>query len=75
MSQELQQLHDDLKTRLVEAQDAQAQYYDKGRKRLTLQREDYVWLLTTNVIPQARQERRPKMYICQRYQGMFGGDP
>ena len=45
LSKELHHLHQGLRARLAEAQDVQASYYDKTRKRLVLQKGDQVWLL------------------------------
>lgn len=42
MTIKLQQLHEVLRDELIKAQDSQAEYYDRGRKRLTLKKEHQV---------------------------------
>ena len=69
MAKELDQLHQALTERLTEAQNAQAQYYDKSRQRMNLDIGDLVWLSTTNV-----RSRRPSKKLNHKRLGPFKVD-
>ena len=63
---ELHELHRALMDELVKAQDSQAVYYDREKKRLSLEKGLRVWLHNTNI-----KSQRPCKKLDWKRQGPF----